>query len=357
MANIASGYLSIGIKEEEAAIELANSIKESGLFNYGGDVDIETGDDQLNIGFSCAWTGDDCWNWIDEQLSESSSLGGKCKDALRNAQIDGYTYEYGCQHRDRVHKPAGESKLEREQARIPDDIVNALKIAHAFSLSPAESRTVSGGTITMLSKSQSEDNQGESIYSFSIACGYSMELTLNINDSTLASEETEYSIVEIELEDWDPEDDDEDYDETSMFKEILDDIVAGFDAIYKSHSGSEINREEDLRLSFRLTTAPDGSLCFESAYTRLLNLLPDDEFYARVASDKIILDPKTTCEEDANDDLIDSANSEGPWLVTVGGDNNILIPAEATRALRVQPGHQFNIKLSVGRIVLESMGE
>jgi len=59
-----------------------------------------------------------------------------------------------------------------------------------------------------------------------------MELTLSVNDSTLQSEETEYSIVEIELEDWDPEDDDENYNETSMFKEIVDDIVADFDAIY-----------------------------------------------------------------------------------------------------------------------------
>ena len=60
-----------------------------------------------------------------------------------------------------------------------------------------------------------------------------MELTVSVNDSTLSSEETEYSIDEIELEDWDPEDEDEDYDETSMFKEIVDDIVADFDCIYK----------------------------------------------------------------------------------------------------------------------------
>ena len=233
MANIASGYLSIGIKGEQAISELGSSIEESGLFSYGGDVDIEAGDEELNVGFSCAWNGDDCWNWIDEQLSESSALSDSCKEALRNAEINGYTYEYGCQHRDRVHKPAGETKLKREQASIPDDIVNALKIADAFSLQPEEAKTVSGGTVTLLSKSQSEENEDESVYSFSIACGYSMELTVSVNDSTISSEETEYSIVEIELEDWDPEDDDEDYDETSMFKEIVDDIVAGFDSIYK----------------------------------------------------------------------------------------------------------------------------
>ena len=125
------------------------------------------------------------------------------------------------------------SKLRREKACIPDDIVTALKIADAFSLKPEEAKTVSGGTVTLLSKKQSEENEDESVYSFSIACGYSMELTVSINDSTLSSEETEYNIVEIELEDWDPEDDDEDYDETSMFKEIVDDIVADFDSIYK----------------------------------------------------------------------------------------------------------------------------
>ena len=233
MANIASGYLSIGIKGEQAATELASSIEESNLFGYGGDVDIEAGDEELNVGFSCAWNGDDCWDWIDELLSASSALSDQCKEALRSAEIDGYTYEYGCQHRDRVHKPAGMSKLRREQACIPDDIVTALKIADAFSLKAEEEKSVSGGSIALLSKEKSEENEDESVYSFSIACGYSMELTVSINDSTLSSEETEYNIVEIELEDWDPEDDDEDYDETSMFKEIVDDIVADFDSIYK----------------------------------------------------------------------------------------------------------------------------
>lgn len=210
-----------------------SSIKESNLFGYGGDVDIEAGDEELNVGFSCACNGDDCWDWIDELLSASSALSDQCKEALRSAEIDGYTYEYGCQHRDRVHKPAGMSKLRREQACIPDDIVTALKIADAFSLKAEEAKSVSGGTVALLSKEQSEENEDESVYSFSIACGYSMELTVSINDSTLSSEETEYNIVEIELEDWDPKDDDEDYDETSMFKKIVDDIVVDFDSIYK----------------------------------------------------------------------------------------------------------------------------
>lgn len=233
MANIASGYLSIAIEPQQAAAELADAIRDSRLFSYGGNADIQIGRGELGVGFSCRWTGDGCWDWLDQQLSESSTLTNTCKEALRNAEVNGYTYEYGCQHRDRVHKPAGESCLIREQANIPFDIVTALKITDSFSLSSGEVRLVSGGTVTLLSKDKPQGNKGQCIYCFSIIGGYSMRLTVSINLSTLSGEHTEYSILDVELDDWDPENDDEDYDETSMFKEIVDDIVADCDSIYE----------------------------------------------------------------------------------------------------------------------------
>ena len=232
MANIASGYLSIEIKEKQAADELADAIKDSLLFSYGGKADIQIGGGELGVGFSCRWTGDGCWDWLDQQLSDSSTLSHTCKEALRNAEVYEYTYEYGCQHRDRVHKPAGESRLIREQANIPFDIVTALKIADAFSLSPGEVKMVSGGTVTLTSRDQPQGDKGQCVYSFSIICGYAMQLTVDITSSTLSDEHTEYRVVDIELDDWDPENDEEDYDETSMFKEIVDDIVADCDSIY-----------------------------------------------------------------------------------------------------------------------------
>lgn len=231
MANIASGYLWIGLAGKDAATELTTAIGESGLFSYGGDVDIEIGDDGINVGFSSAWTGEGSWDWIDTQLSESSQLTPSCQAALLNSEISGYTYEHGCQHRDRVSKAPGEKKLARQQANIPDNILIALKLSKAFDLSPGEQMIVSGGTVTLASKEASGEKQDDTVYKFLISCAYSLEITLCIKDSSLYTDATEYSVVEIDLEDWDP-DDDEEYDETSMFKEIVDDMVADIEEIY-----------------------------------------------------------------------------------------------------------------------------
>lgn len=233
MANIASGFISVGLTDKSAAIEFASAVEESGLFSYGGDVDIQIEDDEVAIGFSSRWHGESCWDWIDSQLSENSQLSQPCQSALLNSDMSGYTYEYGCQHRDRVKKAAGENKLEREQANIPNDIATALKITKAFDLHPKEQMAVSGGIITLVSKGLASDVNSETVYSFSIACGYSLQVTLSIKDASLQTDNPAYKIIEIDLEDWDPDEDDEEYNETSMFKEIMDDMVADCDQIYE----------------------------------------------------------------------------------------------------------------------------
>lgn len=242
MANIASGYINITFSGKDSIEELLSAIKESSLFDYGGDIVAEIGDNSVNIGFSCAWTGEGCWDWIDSQLAEGSTLSKICQAELLNSEICGYTYEYGCQHRDRVSKRPGEERLKRQQANIPSDIFTALNISKSFDLSPGDRRIVSGGAITLVSKEISADEKDSIVYAFSIACGYSLEVTLCVTKSSLDTDEPDYSVLEIKLEDWDPDEDEEDYDETSMFKEILDDIVADIDEIYSSHDVTSQSR-------------------------------------------------------------------------------------------------------------------
>lgn len=231
MANIASGFLSIGPIEKDAADELVTALEKSGLFSYGGNVDINSGTDEINIGFSCAWNGDDCWDWIDTQLSEVSQLNPLCQMALAKSEINGYTYEYGCQHRDRVAKLPGEKKLRRQQASIPDDIFSALKICKAFDLSPGETRIVSGGSVTLVSVTATEDDPEDLTYSFTIKCGYNMDIVLCVWGD-ISGEEYGSSIADIRLDDYDPDDTDEEPEETAMFKEIIDDMVANIEEIY-----------------------------------------------------------------------------------------------------------------------------
>ena len=107
----------------------------------------------------------------------------------------------------------------------------ALKLSKAFDLSPGEQISVSGGTVTLASKEASDEKQDDTVYKFLISCAYSLEITLCINEPSLYTDAPEYSVVEIDLEDWDS-DDDEEYDETSMFKEIVDDMVADIEEIY-----------------------------------------------------------------------------------------------------------------------------
>ena len=233
MSNIASGYLSIKLADTKAVFELSAVISNTDLFEYGGDADIQNVDETINIGFSCSGSGESCWDWIDAQMSDSlNNSSASIRRALISSEIWGYTFEHGCQHRDRVKKSPGERKLERQQANIPCDIITALKLSKSFDLSPGEDREVSGGVVTLLSKAISEENKNESLYAFSIVCGYTMEVTLCVDDLSISSEVPKANVVEINLEDWDPSDDDS-YEDTSMFKEIIDDMVADIDEIYE----------------------------------------------------------------------------------------------------------------------------
>jgi hypothetical protein len=107
---------------------------------------------------------------------------------------------------------------------------------------------------------------------------------------------------------------------------------------------------------YRLTAATDGSLLFTNTYTRLLDLLPGDEFSIRLAANTIILAPLGS-DEDLDGEELASADAGGPWPVTVDSENNIRIPADALRALGTSPGQQFLVRLGRKRIRLESIGQ
>ena len=199
------------------------------MFSYGGDVDIETKENEINVGFSCAWTGEECWDWIDIQLSENSNLSSTCKEALVNSEISGYTYEYGIQHRDRITKDPGEKTLKRQQAELPDEIYFALKICKAYDLKPGETLSVAGGSVTLLSKSQSKEDEFDDEYSFSISCGYSMDIIIDVSGDITG--DAVFNSGECTLEDYDP-DGGYEPEETIMYKEIIDGIVADLDEIY-----------------------------------------------------------------------------------------------------------------------------
>jgi hypothetical protein len=54
LANIASGYISIVFSEPNSAasVEISSGIDESGLFAYGGPVDVSDADSGVECGFS-----------------------------------------------------------------------------------------------------------------------------------------------------------------------------------------------------------------------------------------------------------------------------------------------------------------
>jgi hypothetical protein len=163
-------------------------------------------------------------------MSSETQLGQECRKLLIAADIYGHTYEYHGQHRDRVWKEPGESRLNRETANMPDNIIDVLKIAGAFLLEPEGEISTANGMIKLTKKSSPSEDSGFIDYTFLVAGYYSMTVTLRISEKSLASDAIEHSILEMCLEEWMPEE--EEYNHSAVFKEIVDDIVADFDHIY-----------------------------------------------------------------------------------------------------------------------------
>jgi len=139
---------------------------------------------------------------------------------------------------------------------------------------------------------------------------------------------------------------------TAFYEALLDAKGVQLSPPNQEVSSDEDNEgEEDL--DYRLTTALDGSLLFTSSYTRLLDLLPGDEFDAILFHDSIGLLP---CGGEWDEELSEEFSQTGTnrtWPVTVDSQNNIPIPPDALSALGVNPGQQFTVRLGRKAIKLE----
>jgi len=111
--------------------------------------------------------------------------------------------------------------------------------------------------------------------------------------------------------------------------------------------------DDDEELDYRLTIDLDGSLVFTSSYTRLLDLLPGDEFDAILVNDSIVLTPCGGAWDEELLEEISQAGTHRSWLVTVDSHNNIPIPPDALSALGAHPGQQFTVRLGRKAIKLE----
>ena len=113
------------------------------------------------------------------------------------------------------------------------------------------------------------------------------------------------------------------------------------------------NEDEEEKLDYRLTTAPDGSLLLTNPYTCPLDLQPGDEFDVILGTASIVLTP---CDWESDAELADELSALGTektWPVTVDNHNNISIPIDALSALGAHPGQQFIVTLGRKIIQLE----
>ena len=116
MANIASGgvFFTFEKTSEGLSQEIMESITGSNCFNYGGSgPDFQEDGNNLECVFSSRWTGQPCWDWIDQQMGDDSELSASAKSALIQSTISGYAYEEGAEYAEQVEKETGAPKLSR----------------------------------------------------------------------------------------------------------------------------------------------------------------------------------------------------------------------------------------------------
>ena len=184
MANIADGYLSIEFKSSnlKVAEELLQSISESGLFEYGGDHDISANENGVDGGFSCRWSGDDCWDWINIQMSLESRLSEEAKQILITSYISGGSSEAGCEYRDRVEKQENEIKLRQYISDYQqENLASACKIIGAFELQIGEKHA--DYDITLIKEENYRGGDGKEITRkyFKFNSSITIEILVEIN--------------------------------------------------------------------------------------------------------------------------------------------------------------------------------
>ena len=169
MANIADGFLTISLNKASKLNkgvfeEVINNLKNNGLFTYGGDCDITFNEErkEIQVGFSGRWSCDSCWEWINNELSDGKNnkeLSSEARTLLINSEIDGYSYEWGTQYRDRVEKKSGAKKLNQYyHTKLDSEWPEVLEIINAYNLNQGDSKSFNG-TVKITLREKSEEGK------------------------------------------------------------------------------------------------------------------------------------------------------------------------------------------------------
>jgi len=222
MANTATGYLAIQFPEPNplASEEITRAILESSLFNYEA-CEISEDDSGLSGVFFPRWDADSCWEWINHELgAKASELTPESKSALIASEISGYSYEWGCQYRDRVEKIEGETRLTEYQLSFLD-LPEALKFLKAFELRVGGSLSEGNGVQIKLLKRGETEKKGVEQFEFAVSGDQGCTVKINFRTRTRKILDTVF-VDEI--------------DESAM-NELLDDLLCERDDLYKKVRG------------------------------------------------------------------------------------------------------------------------
>ena len=168
MANIATGYLEIIFDKtselnKNTVDEIMSTIENNNHFTYGGDCEgiFNKEERSIDFNFTCRWSGEYCWNWIENELSDkkiNKELKPEISILLLNAEIYGGSFEYDSAYRDRVYKKSGAKKLDiyRHQ-KLESNWLETFEILSAYHLNKGDSRNFGNDVeITLCDKSEEE---------------------------------------------------------------------------------------------------------------------------------------------------------------------------------------------------------
>ena len=170
MANIATGYLSIGLDKDSelnksAVEEIINNLEHNNHFTYGGpdgfNAIFNEEDRILDLDFCGRWSCDSCWEWIENELSDAKDnkeLNPEARTLLINSEIIGGSFDSDEPYKDRVTKKKGAKKLDiYYHTKLKSEWWEVLEIINAYNLNQGDSQNFGNGVkVTLCEKSESE---------------------------------------------------------------------------------------------------------------------------------------------------------------------------------------------------------
>ena len=175
MANIANGYLSIGLDKDSelnksAVDEIINNLQNNKFFSYDDipcEVNYNEHKGEIEVIFTGKNSGGYCWDWINNELSHAKNfeklgykkeLNPKARTLLINSEIIGGSFEYGELYKDKVTKKKGAKKLDiYYHTKLKSEWWEVLEIINAYNLNQGDSQNFGNGVeVTLCEKSESE---------------------------------------------------------------------------------------------------------------------------------------------------------------------------------------------------------